>query len=84
MAGSKNIVMTSSNGITWTSRIQFDYFFNSLKISKTFTFWKNTSFLLSYPLFVFTQMPNNGVYKAVELAAEMVVQHFQIQGQLLL
>ena len=38
VAGSKNIVMTSSNGITWTSRIQFDYFFNSLKISKTFTF----------------------------------------------
>jgi hypothetical protein len=38
VAGSKNTVMTSSNGITWTARIQFDYFFNSLKISKTYTF----------------------------------------------
>ena len=38
VAGSKNIVMTSSNGIAWTTRIQLDYFFNSLKISKTFTF----------------------------------------------
>jgi len=38
VAGSKNTVMTSSNGITWTARIQFDYFFNSLKISKTYIF----------------------------------------------
>jgi hypothetical protein len=38
VTGSKNTVMTSSNGITWTARIQFDYFFNSLKISKTYTF----------------------------------------------
>ncbi len=38
VAGSKNTVITNSNGINWTSRIQFDYFFNSLKISKTYTF----------------------------------------------
>jgi len=38
VAGSKNTVITNSNGINWTSRIQFDYFFNSLKISKTYIF----------------------------------------------
>ena len=37
-ADSKNTVMTSSNGITWTTRIQLDYFFNALIISKTYTF----------------------------------------------
>jgi hypothetical protein len=31
VAGSKNTVITNSNGISWTSQIQFDYFFNSLK-----------------------------------------------------
>jgi hypothetical protein len=38
VAGSKNTVMTSSNGISWTSQIQFDYFLIHLKISKTYTF----------------------------------------------
>jgi hypothetical protein len=38
VAGSKNTVITNSNGISWTSQIQFDYFLIDLKISKTYTF----------------------------------------------
>ena len=38
LAGSKNTVITNSNGISWTSQIQFDYFLIDLKISKTYTF----------------------------------------------